>query len=408
MPAFDLPYVRAQFPAFSEPTLEGWAFFENAGGSYPARATVERLHRFYSRTKVQPYAPYPASRTAGREMDAAYERLAPMLGVEPDEVHFGPSTTQNAYVLAQAFRGLWAEGDEVIVTNQDHEANSGPWRRLAERGIGVREWRVDPDTGHLDPADLDALLSARTRLAAFPHASNIVAEINPVAQITAKLRAAGVVSVVDGVSYAPHGLPNVGALGADVYLFSAYKTFGPHQGVMVARRALADALPNQSHWFNAGEIHKKLVPAGPDHAQVAAMQGVADYFDDLRAYHFASGGAADVAAARVHDLIRAREAELLAPLMDFLRGRNDVRVLGPTDPARRAPTVAMVCARPGEAVAADLARWRIMAGGGHFYARRLIEAMGVDAEHGALRVSFLHYTAPEEIARLIDALDAVL
>jgi selenocysteine lyase/cysteine desulfurase len=213
---------------------------------------------------------------------------------------------------------------------------------------------------------------------------------------------------VDGVSYAPHGLPDVGALGVDVYLFSAYKTWGPHQGVMTVRRALADRLENQSHWFNAGEITKKLVPAGPDHAQAAAMAGVADYVDALHAHHVGGDAPPAARAAAVHDLIRAREAALLAPLVDWLRGRNGVRVLGPLDAARRAPTVAMVCDRPGEAVARALAAHGIMAGGGHFYARRLIEAMGVDADHGALRVSFLHYTAPAEIERLVAALDAVL
>lgn len=408
MTQFDTAFARAQFPAFSDPAIEGWGFFENAGGSYPCRQTIDRLTRFYTRAKVQPYAPYPLSMAAGAAMDESYERLAPMLGVDADELHFGPSTTQNAYVLAQAFREMWSEGDEIVVTNQDHEANSGPWRRLAQRGIVVREWKVDPETGSLDPAALDALLSARTRLVAFPHASNIVAEINPVAEIAAKAHAAGALVCVDGVSYCGHGLPNVAETGADIYLFSAYKTFGPHQGVMVVRRELAERLPNQSHWFNAGAIRKKLVPAGPDHAQVAAMAGVADYIEALHTRHFAQGGAPDVTAARVHDLMRAREVELLAPLMDWLRGRNDIRVLGPTDPARRAPTVAVVASRPGEELAAALAEHRVMAGGGHFYARRLIEAMGVDEAHGALRLSFLHYTSEAEIARLVDALDAVL
>jgi cysteine desulfurase family protein (TIGR01976 family) len=405
----DLAFVRAQFPAFSDPGLAGWAFFENAGGSYPCRATVDRLTDFYTRMKVQPYAPYPASEAAGRAMDDARARLAALLGVAPDWLHVGPSTTQNVYVLARAFRAGWREGDEIVVTDQDHEANSGAWRRLAETGIVVREWRVDPDTGALDPAELDALLSDRTRLVAFPHASNIVAEINPVAEIAAKIRAAGAVSVVDGVSYAPHGLPNVAALGADVYLFSAYKTFGPHQGVMVVRREVADGLENQSHWFNAGEIDKKLVPAGPDHAQVAALAGVADYVDALHAHHGGEETASPAGrAAAVHAMMRAQEAALLAPLLDWLAGRNDIRLLGPADPERRAPTVALACREPGEAIAARLARHRIMAGGGHFYARRVIEALGVDPAHGALRLSFLHYTAPEEIAQLVDALDAEL
>ena len=408
MRPLDLAFVRDQFPAFSEPSLAGWAFFENAGGSYPCRQTVARLTDFYTRLKVQPYAPYPASDEAGQAMDDARARLSAALNVPEDWLHVGPSTSQNVYVLARAFRAGWREGDEIVVTDQDHEANSGAWRRLAETGIAVREWRVDPETGHLDLAALDDLLSERTRLVAFPHASNIVAEINPAAEIAARARAAGAVSVVDGVSYAPHGLPDVAALGADIYMFSAYKTFGPHQGVMTVRRDIAERLENQSHWFNADDIAKKLVPAGPDHAQVAALAGVVDYIDALHAHHVGGEAAPAARAAAAHDLMRARERALLAPLLDWLRAKNGVRVLGPTDPDRRAPTVALACDRPGEALAAELAEHRIMAGGGHFYARRLVEAMGVDGDHGVLRLSFLHYAHPEEMTRLVAALDQVL
>ena len=408
MTQFDLDFVRTQFPAFSEPTLQGWAFFENAGGSYPAAATVRRLHEFYLKNKVQPYAPYPASRRAGALMDESYERIAVCLNVEPDEVHFGPSTSQNTYVLAQALRPLMAEGDEIVVTNQDHEANSGAWRRLATTGITVREWRVDPDTGHLDPADLDTLLSEKTRLVAFPHASNIVAEINPVAEIAEKARAAGAITVVDGVSYAPHGLPDVAALGTDVYLFSSYKTYGPHQGVMAVRRELTERAANQGHFFNASKPGKRLTPAGPDHAQIAAMAGIADYIDALYSHHFLTNLAADGRARRVHDLMRGQEIALMQPLLDYLRGRNDIRLLGPTEPEKRAPTFAIVHGRPGGEIARDLADHQIMAEGGCFYANRVVEAMGVNPNHGVLRLSFLHYTSPAEINQAIEALDAVL
>ncbi|HEY9549946.1 MAG TPA: aminotransferase class V-fold PLP-dependent enzyme, partial [Kiloniellaceae bacterium] len=145
MPSLDLPFVRSQFPAFSEPSLQDWAFFENAGGSYACAPVIERLTRFYRETKVQPYGPFPASTRAGEEMDEARRRLAGYLNVEVEEVHFGPSTSQNSYVLAQAFRQMLRPGDEIVVTNQDHEANSGAWRRLAESGIVVREWTVDPE-----------------------------------------------------------------------------------------------------------------------------------------------------------------------------------------------------------------------------------------------------------------------
>ncbi|MGE4326576.1 MAG: aminotransferase class V-fold PLP-dependent enzyme, partial [Pseudodonghicola sp.] len=266
----DIDFVRAQFPAFSEPSLKGQAFFENAGGSYTCAPVIRRLTRFYTQRKVQPYAPYEASRLGGEEMDEARARMAAILGVETDELSFGPSTTANTYVLAQAFRQWLKPGEAIVVTNQDHEANSGPWRRLAEEGIEVREWQVDPLTGHLDPQDLAVLLDEDVRLVCFPHCSNVVGEINPVVEITAMAHAAGAFVCVDGVSYAPHGLPDVGNLGPDIYLFSAYKTYGPHQGVMVIRRPLGELLPNQGHYFNGGTLYKRFTPAGPDHAQVAA------------------------------------------------------------------------------------------------------------------------------------------
>ncbi len=407
-PALDLDFVRSQFPAFAEESWQGWAFFENAGGSFPCRQVIRRLTEFYTRTKVQPYGPYPAARRAGEWMDEAYARIAECLGVSPDAVMFGPSTTQNVYVLATALAETLRAGDEIVVTDQDHEANGGAWRRLAERGARVREWRVDLETGHLDPDDLRGLLSERTRLVAFPHCSNIVAEINPVAEICEMVREAGALSVVDGVSYAPHGLPDVAALGADVYMFSAYKTYGPHLGVMAVQPSVLERLPNQSHWFNAGKPRTHLVPAGPDHAQIAAAAGIAEYQDALYTAHFTSNLAADGRAARVRRLMRAAEIRLAAPLLDFLRGRNDLRVLGPTDAERRAPTVSILHRRPGRDLAEALARHRIACDGGTFYARRVCEAMGVEDSHGVLRVSFLHYTSDEDIARLIAALDRVL
>ena len=403
----NLDYVRAQFPAFAEPTLRGQAFFENAGGSFACGPVIERLGEYYRRLKLQPYYAYAASTEAGQWMDAAHARLAEYLGVAADEVHFGPSTSQNTCVLAAAFgKGLKA-GDEVIVTNQDHEANSGAWRRLAAQGVVIREWRVDAETGALDPAALDALLNARTRVVAFTHCSNVVAQLNPVAALCAKVRAAGAVSVVDGVAAAPHGLPDVAALGADVYLFSLYKTFGPHQGLMVVRRALLDALPNEGHYFNAGYARKRLVPAGPDHAQIAAAQGIAEYFDGLDAAHGGSG--VQGRAERVRQLLHTAESTLAQPLLDYLAAHPCVRLLGPADTRERAATIAFVPTRHAPAeVAAGLAAGGLMTASGHFYAVRLLEALGVEPARGVVRVSLLHYNSAAEVQRLLQALDALL
>ena len=408
MHELDLAFVRKQFPAFDEPALRDQAFFENAGGSYPCRYVIWRLHRFYRERKVQPYGPYCASELAGEEMDEARRRLSRMLGVDEEELTFGPSTSANVYVLAQAFRQWLNPGQAIVVTDQDHEANSGPWRRLAAEGVEVREWRMDPTTGHLALDDLAALLDDRVRLVCFPHCSNVVGEINAVPEICAMVRRAGALSCVDGVSYAPHGLPDVARMGADIYLFSTYKTYGPHQGVMVIRNGLAERLPAQGHHFNAGISHKRFNPAGPDHAQVAACAGVADYIDALYTHHVRSGRDARDRNGVVHELMRRHETRLLQPLLDYLAGRNDLRLIGPRDAARRAPTVAISHERPGAALAADLARHGINAGGGDFYAGRALQALGVDPARGVLRMSFVHYTSREEVDRLIAALDAVL
>ena len=404
----DTDFVRAQFPAFREPAIQGQAFFENAGGSYTCGQVIDRLHRFYTQRKVQPYAPYTASQLGGAEMDEARSRLAAILGVAPHELSFGPSTTQNTYVLAQAFRRWMQPGDAIIATNQDHEANSGPWRRLADEGFEVREWQIDPETGHLDPSHLDNLLDDHVRLVCFPHCSNVVGEINDVAAITAKVHAAGGFVCVDGVSYAPHGLPDVDHLGADIYLFSAYKTYGPHQGIMVIREGLGMQLPNQAHYFNAASLYKRFTPAGPDHAQVAASAGIADYIDALYDHHLGGEATPRGKGAAVHDLMRGHEVRLLQPLLDYVGTRNSIRLIGPSDAGKRAPTVALELQRGGEAVAAELAPHGIMAGGGDFYAIRALEAMGVDAAKGVLRLSFVHYTSAEEVDQLITALDQVL
>ena len=185
--ARDLDFVRSQFPAFQSPVLSTHAFFENAGGSYPCVQVVDRLTRFYRDRKVQPYGPYPGAQAGGAEMDEARTRLAAMMGVAREEVSFGPSTSANTYVLAQAVRKwLAGTGGAVVVTNQDHEANSGVWRRLAEEGIEVREWKLDRATGSLDLETLDShLADGKVKLVCFPHCSNVIAEINDVAAICA-------------------------------------------------------------------------------------------------------------------------------------------------------------------------------------------------------------------------------
>jgi cysteine desulfurase family protein (TIGR01976 family) len=405
----DTAFVRARFPAFSEPSLQDLAHFENAGGSYACGAVIESLNRFYRETKVQPYYAFAPSRIAGEEMDRSRRRLAAWLNVRPDEVHFGPSTSQNTYVVAQALREHLAPGDEIIVTNQDHEANIGVWRRLEADGLVLREWPVDPLSGELDTATLDALLGPRTRAVAFTHCSNLLATINPVQDWVQRIHAAGAIAIVDGVSFAPHGLPDVRALGADIYLFSLYKVYGPHLGVMVMAAELNAELPNQGHFFNSGKPTARFTPAGPDHGQIAAVNGVIDYLQAVYRHH---GGDSDDPAEQAFDiraLFRAHETRLLQPLLDFLADHPRVRLIGRTAAAERAPTVGFtVAGLPSSELGQKLADQGLGVGVGNFYAYRLVRALGIDPDAGAVRASFVHYTSREEVDRLIGALDELI
>ena len=410
MPDMDHSFIRSQFPAFREPSLQGFLHFENAGGSYACGQVIDSLNRYYRETKVQPYYGFDPSHTAGVQMDQARARMAKWLNVAPDEVNFGPSTSQNTYVVAQALRQHLEPGDEIVVTNQDHEANVGVWRKLEAEGMVIREWQVDPETAELNPVELDNLLNERTRVVAFTHCSNIVGSVHPVREWTNRIHAAGAIAIVDGVSYAGHGLPDVDELGADIYLFSLYKVYGPHLGVMVMRKSINEQLPNQGHFFNVDYPTARFTPAGPDHAQIASVNGLIDYFEAVYSHHF---GDDDVSAtrktARVRALFQHTERRNLKLLLPFLSQHRAVRLIGKTTTRHRAPTVSFtVDGRDPAEIAAALATQNIGIGNGNCYAYRLMEALGIPPENGVVRLSFVHYTKNEEMSRLVEALDGIL
>ena len=405
----DLEFVRSHFPAFSEPTLKGWAFFENAGGSYPCIQFINRLTDFYMKNKVQVYYPYPASTLAGKLMDASYKKFADYLHVDESEVHFGPSTTQNIYVLANAMRPMWNDGDEIIVSCQDHEANAGAWRRLEKQGIKIIEWHVNANTGLLEINTLKTLFSDKTKMVAYPHCSNVIGHINPVKEISKMTREKGAISVVDGVGLAPHGFPNIKDLEVDIYLFSLYKTFGPHLGLMYVAKELAMKMENQSHYFKEGILKSKLTPAGPDHAQIASASGIIDYFDAIYEHHFDKSTEPTERNKAVNTLFLEHENSLLEELLNFLKSRDDIQIVGPESIENRAPIVSIIPKNKRiKRVYADLTKHKLMLGIGHFYAVRPLQDMNIDEQTGVIRISFLHYTSMEDVHQLINGLKDVL
>jgi len=408
-----IDFVRRQFPAFQAPETARWAFFENAGGSYVPRQVIDRLTYFFQYTKVQPYGPFPSSAAAGEAMEAGYRAVAELLNAEADDLTLGPSTTLNCYVLAQALRPLLQSGDEIIVTNQDHEANIGCWRRLEEFGLVVREWRIDPVSGELAVGDLEPLVNDRTRLICFTLCSNIVGTMNDVAAVCDLARQAGALTVGDGVSFAPHRLLDVRRTGLDVYLFSTYKTFGAHLGVMWGRPEVMARLRPQGHYFNDDKPRYRINPAGPLHAEIAALAGIKEYLETLYMHHFGDAAVGPHSKARrVFDLFALHETRLANRLLDALRSMPDVRVIGRTvaETGRRAATISFVKqGMASEEVTRRLAEDHVAARHGHFYALRCLEALGIEnaATSGVVRISLVHYNTDDDVSQLMDSLHAL-
>ena len=408
VPMLDVDFLRAQFPALDTP----WALFDNAGGSVPARQVVERVTDYMSRLQVQHGASYELSREAGEALESGRRAAERLLGAEPGEVAFGPSSTVLVHLLAQALRPLWSEGDELIVTSLDHETNVGPWRALEASGIRVREWDFDPETQRLELEGLEPLLNQRTRLVAFTHCSNVVGSIHDVAAIAERVRAAGALSCVDGVAYAPHRCVDVKALGADFYFASLYKLYGPHMGALYGRSELLRAARGQSHFFVGEEaVPAKFEPGNVPHELGAGVAGVGELFDAIDQHHFEEPSNDRGRLARVFELLTEQEVALVTPLLAFLGERPNVRVLGEpsADSSKRAPTVAFtVDGRDAAELPPLLDEHQLAVRFGHFYAYRAIERMGLMEQNGVVRVSLLPYNTRAEVERLIEALDEVL
>ncbi len=406
----DLNFIRKQFPAFSQAENRKWAFFENAGGSYMAKQVIDKFTDYISHKRVQPYSPYSMSAQAGQAMDLSYQRLAELHNVDSSEIILGPSTSMNTFILASAFAKDLQKGDEIIVSNQEHEANAGSWWRLADYGIVVKEWQIDRKTGLLDIAELDNLLSDKTKLVCFTHCSNIAAAINDVKTITNKAHTFGAQVVVDGVSYAPHQIIDFKDLNVDYYLYSLYKTYGPHLGLLYAKRESLEKIANRGHFFNADKLRYKLDPAGPNHAAIAAASGVVDYYEAVYNHHFNSDASAPSKAKKLNQLFNSQEEKVAKIIIDYLLSNKDIQLIGPQthDTSKRAPTISFRHKNMSSAkITAALTKQYIATNNGHFYAYRLIKALGIDLEDGIVRLSASHYSSVEDAKKASLALESI-
>jgi cysteine desulfurase family protein (TIGR01976 family) len=402
--SLDLAFVRSQFPALAD----GFAYFDNAGGSLVLRNVAERVSEYLLTTSVQTGASYEHSQRATSRLMEARAKIARLLGAErAEEIVLGSSTTVLAQFLSRAMESGLKHGDEIVVTNFDHESNIGPWRALEKLGIVIKEWSIDRESFEINLDDLDRLMTERTRLVAVTHASNILGTINPIKEIARRVHERGAEIVVDAVAYAPHRAVNVRDLDVDYYIFSFYKTYGPHFAVMYGKYENLLELDGLYHYFYSREkVPMKLEPGNTNYELAWGSAGIVDYIDAL------GGSTGDRAAIdRAFDKIASHETFLGEKLLAYLRDRNDVKIVGRRDSAteHRVPTVAFkVDGRDSAEIVRSTEADRIGIRFGDFHSRRLIEHLGLADGNGVVRVSMVHYNTPEEVDRLIASLDRAL
>ncbi|NQD37673.1 cysteine desulfurase-like protein [Permianibacter sp. IMCC34836] len=405
---FDLPRVRAAFPALTN----DYALFDNAGGSQTLGRVADAVRDYLLTTNVQLGASYAVSAQAKAKVLAATERFRVWCNARrADELMFGASCTQLLANLALALRSKISAGDEIILTNSEHEANAGPWKRLAEQaGASVKYWRVNPEACRLDVADLEALLTPRTKLIAMCQVSNILGVINPVAAMVQLAKPRGIITVVDGVAFAAHAAVDVQALGCDAYVVSLYKIFGPHIGLMYLRHELMQTLPNVNHGHIPHEVMPyRLQPGGVCYELVVGAAGLVDYLEQVGRQ---LGGELDSHAAIAAALraFHGHENQLTEQLLAFLRRCERVRIIGPREVgADRVGTVSFVVqgATP-ESICLAVDPHNVGIRHGHFHTVQLLQDWGVFDSGGVVRASFGHYNSVEEVERLIAALRPVL
>ena len=407
----DIDFVRSQFPAFNDPICKDWSFFENAGGSYVPETVIQRLNKFMTSSKVQPYADYPMSKIAGNQMDQATDLFAQMINARNNEIIIGGSTSINLYVLSNALKSFLKQGDEIIVTNQDHEANISPWRRLQEIGVVIKEWKINTKTAELEIDKFEELLSNKTKIVAVTHCSNIVGTVNNLKLISKIAHEKGAIVVGDGVSYAPHGFPDVKDLGVDFYTFSLYKTYGPHLALLYGKEEILKKLPNQNHEFLEGNYPYTINPGGSNHEELASLIGIYEYKMTLFNHHFENEKfSLRKKINKINELISDHEEEIGNPVLDYIHRRKDFNLIGKKKIKKknRTPTISFTKNNTSSSyVSKILVSNNIATRNDNFYAWRCMKALNINPEDGVIRISMTHYNSQEDCDNLIKAFDKI-
>ncbi|MHB8395164.1 MAG: cysteine desulfurase-like protein [Candidatus Dormibacteria bacterium] len=394
----DVTAIRADFPALAD----GYAYLDGAAGTQTPNPVIDAIADAYRLGLSNTDGPFPASQRSNAIIAACRQAVADLVGGQPQGVILGPNMTTLTYRLSAAIAKLWGHGDEIVVSQLDHDANVRPWVQAAERsGVTVRWARVDVETGELNWEQYQELVGPRTRLVAVTAASNVLGIRPQVERITEIAHAAGALTYVDGVHATPHGPIDIHSLGADFYLTSAYKWCGPHIGAAIATPALLESLHPD-----------KLIPASddvPDRFQTgtapfADFAGVTAAVDHLAGLLPPGNGERRAQLLATMAAVESYESKLFEELKGGLGAMPHVTLYGHS--LKQAPTAYFQVANHSpEDVAAQLAAARINVWSGDNYAWEVVGALGLRAVGGAVRASLVHYNNREDVSRLLDAVD---
>lgn len=408
---FPLDYVRESFPALAEPDR---IFLDNAAGTQVPQSVVDAVSGHLTTRNVQAGGRYPSSEEVDAALRHARESLAVFLNAgEPEEVVFGLNATAFIRLVSVAYGELLSPGDQIVVTELDHEANIAPWLSLRKLGIEVKFWPVESDA-RLDIERLDSILTERTRLVAVTKASNAVGTIVDLIPIAERIHARGGHLFVDAGHFAPHGPLDVRFFGCDFLVCSGYKVFGPHMGFLWGKRELLDELPIVREDFVPDRAPDKYEAGTYSYEAVAGMDAAIEYVEELGrrsselplAPQDAVGRRGDV--RRGMQAIRHYERELTAHLLREVGEIPGVKIYGidgPNYDAYRTPTLCFsVAGVAAPEVSRRLAQQGILVRDGHQHCPRLMRALGLSESEGAVRASLVHYNSFEETSRFAEAL----
>jgi cysteine desulfurase family protein (TIGR01976 family) len=396
--------VRADFPVFGrEIGGRSIAFFDGPGGSQVPRPVGDAVRDYLLMHNANTHGFFATSAETDAVITRARERMAAFLNApSPGEVVFGANMTTLTFHLSRSLGREWGPGDEVIVSELDHQANVAPWRRMAEdRGMTVRVVPFSPETFTLDLDALERALSPRTRLVAVGAASNAIGTVNDVTRAASLARRAGALSFVDAVHYAPHRLPDVQAIGCDFLACSAYKFFGPHVGILWGRAEHLERLTPYKVPPASNRSPERWETGTLNHEGIAGVAAAVEWIASLDS----DGPGDDLRASleRVYAAFHAHESRLFARLHAGLSGIAGARIYGAAADGERTPTAGFTV----EGVSPDEAARRLGAEGvfvwnGDFYATTVCDVLGLSDCGGLIRAGIAPYTTDDDVERLID------